>query len=148
MKVMLLADVANVGDEGDIVEVSDGHARTILFPQHLAVPATETALAEVAARAEEQRQAAEHELTELQRIAEVLDGCELIVSVKVNANGTLSSVIDAARIAAQLAADGTHIDAAWVRLDAPIEEPGEYDIRFSMPHGIEAEGRVIVEEVS
>ena len=40
MKVILLQDVKSVGKKGDVVEVSDGFARNMLFKKKLAKQAT------------------------------------------------------------------------------------------------------------
>ena len=40
MKVVLRADVPNVGKKGDILDVADGHARNFLLPRGMAIKAT------------------------------------------------------------------------------------------------------------
>ena len=40
MKVILLADVKGQGKAGQVVKVSDGYARNMLFPRQLAMEAT------------------------------------------------------------------------------------------------------------
>ena len=43
MKVILRADIADVGKRGDICDVADGYARNYLFPKGLAIVATDGA---------------------------------------------------------------------------------------------------------
>jgi large subunit ribosomal protein L9 len=44
MKVILLEDVKNVGQKGQIINAKDGYARNFLFPRKLAIEATEVNL--------------------------------------------------------------------------------------------------------
>ena len=44
MKVILLADVKSLGKKGEVVEVSEGYARNMLFKKKLGVEATNAAL--------------------------------------------------------------------------------------------------------
>ena len=46
MKLILLEDVKSLGFKGEVVDVSEGYARNFLFPQHLAVEATDDTLKE------------------------------------------------------------------------------------------------------
>ena len=61
MKVVLTADVADLGERGSIVDVSDGYARNYLLPRRLAAKATagnvEAAEKAVANRAATERKA-------------------------------------------------------------------------------------------
>jgi large subunit ribosomal protein L9 len=41
IEVLLMADVADVGAEGDVVSVADGFARNYLFPSKRAAPVTQ-----------------------------------------------------------------------------------------------------------
>ncbi|MDO8463497.1 MAG: 50S ribosomal protein L9 [bacterium] len=145
MRVILLKDIPDLGDAGDVVEVEGSHAQDTLFPKHLAISATEEALAEHAAAAEAQRIASEHELGELQQLAEDLDGYELVITASANAEGTLTGAIGIPQIVTRLAAEGRDVAGAWMQLDTPLTEIGEYTVRCAMPHGLEAEFRVIVE---
>ena len=145
MKVILLKNVKDIGAEGEIHEVSDGHARNYLFPRHLAVPATDQALHDVGLRAASQRREAERELKDLQRFAANIDGQEFRLSAKANAAGRLYGSMSAAAIAELCTARGFATEAMWVVLDEPIRDSGEYTIRLQLPHGLEAEVTLIIE---
>ena len=55
MKLILTADVPNLGAPGDIVEVKDGYGRNYLLPRKLAIVATQGAEKQVAAIKRAQR---------------------------------------------------------------------------------------------
>ena len=50
MQIILLEKVVNLGNLGDIVKVKDGYGRNFLIPQGKAKRATESNIAEFAAR--------------------------------------------------------------------------------------------------
>ncbi|MDO8599053.1 MAG: 50S ribosomal protein L9 [bacterium] len=145
MKIILLQDVEQFGSEGDVVEVADGHARNFLFPKHLAVPATESAVRDATQRATQVRRDTERELHDLQRLAAALDGQEFTITAPANASGTLYGGIGEGAVVALLATHGFIVDPTWVRLEQPIKEAGAHTIRLQLPHGLEAELTVIVE---
>ena len=145
MKIILLHHVDQLGGEGDVVEVSDGHARNFLFPKHLAVPATESAIHDAANRAAAAGRESERELHELQHLATSLDGQEFTMTVPANESGTLYGSIASPAIAEHLAEHGFRVDPSWVRLEEPIKETDEHAIPLQFPHGLEAEITVIVD---
>ena len=145
MKVLLLKDIESVGTEGETHDVADGYAQNFLFPRHLAVPATPAAAREVVQRAAAQRRAAEHELHELQRLAEALGGQEVTITAPASATGTLYGSIGPATVAEALVAAGFRVDEQWIQMSEPLKEVGEHAVGLRLPHGLEVEVTVIVE---
>ncbi|MBI5370325.1 50S ribosomal protein L9 [Candidatus Uhrbacteria bacterium] len=146
MKVILLVDVKALGKQGSIVEVSDGHARNFLFPQNLAVAATPEALEKKRLREEALKKESHKELSLFGDLAAKLDGHEVLIEQKMNDNGTLYGAVGATQIASALKKDGfKQIDSSMIHLDEPLKEPGEYAAKVVLPHGFEADIRVIIE---
>lgn len=145
MKVLLLKDVPTIGQEGEAHEVSDGYARNFLFPKHLAVPVTDHAQREVAQRVDAVRREQERELAQLQRLAAAVDGQEVTITAPASATGTLYGSIGATAVATALTAAGFRVDEQWVQVPEPIKDVGEHLVRLQLPHGLEAEVVVIVE---
>ena len=77
MKVILLKDVVSLGKEGEVVEVSDGHARNFLFPQILAISATPDALRKRAEKEQMVQRSSHKEISVMGDIAQRLDGTEV-----------------------------------------------------------------------
>ncbi|MDP3771657.1 MAG: 50S ribosomal protein L9 [bacterium] len=145
MRVLLLKDIADIGQEGEVHEVSDGHARNFLFPKHLAVPATDHAQREVRERVEAAARESERELEQLQRLAEAVGGQEITITAPASATGTLYGSIGPTAVATALTAAGFRVDEQWLQMPEHIKEIGEHTVDLRLPHGLEAEVTVIVE---
>ncbi len=146
MKVILLKDVQTLGKQGEVVDVTDGHARNFLFPQNLAVSATTEALLKKKAVEEQKQKAAHKELSLYGDLAAQLDGHEVLIVQKMNENGTFYGAVSEQQIADALKKDGfKQIDKSMIQLDEPIKEPGDATAKILLPHGFESEIRVTVE---
>jgi large subunit ribosomal protein L9 len=145
MKVILLEDVKDLGKEGDVVEVSDGHARNFLFPQHLAITATADALHKRKEKEKAMSKKEQREVSQAGDLAAQLDGFELILQEKINEGGTLYAAVTKEIIAKALKKEKMKVDPASIQLEAPIKELGEYEVSISLPHGFEAQIRLIIE---
>lgn len=146
MKVILLSNVKTLGKEDDVVEVSNGHARNFLFPQNLAIAATEEALRKKKDRDEAKKREVNKELSVYGDFAQKIDGYELILEEKANEQGIFYGAITDQQIASALKHEGfKQIEKSMIKLDEPIKEPGEFLVKIVLPHGFEAEVRVIVE---
>ncbi len=143
MKVVLLQRVPTLGERGDICDVADGHARNLLFPKKLAIPATAQAIAEAEAEREAARRRSERELAALQKLATQLDGYELEVEETASDAGTLYAAVGAQKVAQLLKERGFDIKKTQVTM-TPIKTPGEYAATVRFDHGLEAELKLIV----
>lgn len=143
MKVILLKNVDKLGKEGEVKEVADGYARNFLIPQELAKPATEQALREAESSAAKKSKVVQADLEEAQKLAEQLDGRELFIKVK-EKDGTLFGSVNEKTIAKTFADEGLKIESESVKLEEPIKEVGDYDVRLELPHGLEANIKVIL----
>jgi len=143
MKVVLLKDVEKLGREGEIKEVAEGYARNFLIPQNFVKPATDQVIAEVELKKEKKTKSDQMELAEAQKIAEQLDGRELFIKVK-EKDGTLFGSVNEKTIAKTFADEGLKIDLKNVKLEEPIKEVGDYDVKLELDHGLEANIKVIL----
>lgn len=103
MKVVLLADVKNVGKKGEVKEVADGYGRNYLVKNRLAVEATKKALEIL----QSQKDQAEADLKQKQAEAEELKKrieavSALVFKVKAGTDGRIFGSIPTTRIAEEL----------------------------------------------
>lgn len=146
MKVILLKQVKSLGKEGEVVEVSDGHARNFLFPQNLAVTATPEALRGKKEREEKQKQSTHKELSLYGDLVSKLDGFELTIEQKMNESGTFYAAVTDKQIVDALKKNGfKQLNQSTVAIPRPIKEPGETVVKVIFPLGFEAEVRVMAE---
>ncbi len=147
MKVILLEDVKTLGKENTVVEVSDGHARNFLFPQNLAVPATEEAIQKLKERETIAKKQSQKAVVAMGKVAEKLDGYELSLEEKVNEDGVLYASVTKKMIAKALKKAKFDIDEEMVDLKDPIKNPCTKSITINLPHNFEAEIRLTIEGV-
>ena len=77
MKVLLLKDVANLGQQGEIKEAKDGYARNFLIAQGIAKPATPQAMKEAEKKAfEKGYQKAKEEAFKEEKENRILGECD------------------------------------------------------------------------
>jgi large subunit ribosomal protein L9 len=126
VKVILRADIRNVGKRGDICEVTDGYARNFLFPKGLALVASDGAVSQAAAmrRARDLRDAADRESA--QTVASALVPTTIVIKAKTGAEGRLYGSVTTADLAGAIEAQtGIVIDKRKLSFDA-VKTTGTY----------------------
>ncbi len=144
MKVVLLSDVANLGRKSQVKTVSPGYAKNFLFPRGLAMVLTSAVAADLEIQNEAQKKQAEKELLQTETLAQKLDGLEVEVPLKVSKDGVGYAGLSATKIAETLNGLGLKISKSQVRIKSPIKKLGDYMVTVSLPHGLEAEVKVVV----
>ena len=138
MEIILKEDVINLGYKNDIVKVKDGYGRNYLIPQGKAVIATESAKKVLA---ENERQRA-HKLAKIKADAEAqaakLNGVKVVISAKVNEDGTIFGGVGAAQVAEALAAKGFEVDRKAIVAET-VKAVGEYTATINLHKEVKAE---------
>lgn len=146
MKLVLRADVDNVGKKGDIVDVADGYGRNFLVPRGLAITATKGAVkqADTMKRAREVREARERETVEA--LAGRLRGQTIRVTARAGEAGKLFGSVTAPEIADAVQTQlGVELDRRKLHLPEPIREVGSHEVSMHLFEGVEAEFTVVVD---
>lgn len=143
MKIVLIRDIDNLGQEGDVKEVANGYARNFLIPRGLAVLATNQAITRAAKIRDERAKRAEQELKATQVLAKKLDGQEIEIEAKAE-DGRLFGSVGALKISQTLKQAGFVVKKSQVKLTKPFKEIGEYEVDLDLAHGLEAKIRVII----
>ena len=129
MKVILRADIENLGHLGDVVEVKPGYGRNYLIPHDLAMLATPANLhafelerKKLQARMDEIRAAASV-------LAEKLQDFVLTIAMRVGENDKLYGSVTTSMIGELLSQEGIEIDRHTILLDGAIRTLGEHTVR-------------------
>jgi len=146
-EVMLMADVAGLGQEGDVVRVAEGYLRNFLMPKNLAAPLTATTRRQV----EKKRQVREARLaverTQLTELAKAIEQLSVTISVKTGEEGKLFGSVTAQDIVTAVGAQGVKLDRHQLQLDEPLKKLGKFDLPVKLHPEVLATLKVwIVEE--
>ena len=148
MKVILLEDVKGTGAMGQVVNVSNGHAKNFLIPRNLAAEATPNAIKDWESRKKSADTKRQNEITEARELAAKIEAASVKIPMKVGEGGKMFGSVGAKEIAAALASQaGIDIDRKKFVLDDPIKVIGEKSVSVKVYAEIAANLSVeIVEE--
>ncbi|MDD4871029.1 MAG: 50S ribosomal protein L9 [Kiritimatiellae bacterium] len=145
-EVLLMADVADLGSEGDVVKVSEGYARNYLLPRKLVAPVTAATRKRLEKIQKEREVARKAELEAAKEMATKLEKVSCTIPVKAKDEKLYGSVT-VNDIADALKANGVQMDKQKILLAEPIKELGVFDVKVKLHADVEATIKVwVVEE--
>ena len=132
MKIILRADVENLGRLGDVVSVKAGYGRNYLLPQGLAmlvspgnIKVFELERKKLQARMDSLR-------AEADGLAARIEGLVLLIPMRVGDNDKLYGSVTSSIVGDALAAQGLEIDRRRILLDHSIRTIGEHPVRVRL----------------
>ena len=146
MNVLLIKDVQNLGEAGEIKKVANGYARNFLIPQGLAVPATKGALKQAELRHKVEARRQQQFERQAESLAEVISRITLSFKAKAGESDRLYGSITNADIAQALEREiGEAIDKRKVDLAEPIRELGTHHVPIKLTSDLSPRVIVFVE---
>ena len=145
MKILLLEDVDNLGQAGDVVAVADGYGRNFLLPRKLAKVATTGSLKET----EQIRRAGERkrdrEMGEAMELAQQIDGITLNFRARAGETGKLYGSVTTGDLAEALAKEiDREVDRRKI-VTEPLRQLGEHTIEIRLMTDVTARFKATVE---
>jgi len=145
MKVILLQELKGKGGEGDVVEVAKGFANNFLFPQKIAVAATQGNLKQLEQRKKNIAKREANRLDDAEKVKAVLEGVVVRITAKVGEEGQLFGSVTSQMIADGLQQTaGLEVDKKRIDLRTPIKTAGEHEVSLSLYRDIKVAVKLFV----
>jgi large subunit ribosomal protein L9 len=143
MKVILLHEVPNLGQPGDVKDVADGYARNYLLPRQLVTAATPAALANLRERVAAEKRRADKRQAELTALAERIAAVTLTFAVRVGSGDRLYGSVTSQDIANALQEqEDLNIDRRTIQLSEPLRQLGTFEVGVRIATGMEPKLKV------
>ncbi len=146
VKVILQADIAGLGEEGDVKEVAGGYARNYLLPRKLVAPATKGNMRVLEQQRSQIETKQEQYRVEARALADRLATMPLDFPVRVGEQGRLYGSITGQDIAERLKGQGVEIDRRTIELREPLRALGAYDVPVRVAHAVTGHIRVTLRD--
>ncbi len=144
LNVILQRDVANLGEVGEILPVRPGYARNYLIPQKMALLASKRSVNEL----EHQKKLTEHRKQQLrgesQGLAAKIHDLHPTIPAKAGEQDKLFGSVGTRDIAKALADAGHDISHRSIKLEEPIKQLGQFQVKVRLQAEVLTQIQVLV----
>ena len=144
MKIILLSDVENLGESGDVITVKPGYARNKLIPQGLALRASNRNIAVANENKKVATAKLERENQALNGLAKKLSKVEITIEVKVGEEEKMFGSITNKDIHKELIDKGFELEKNQISIEEPIKALGIYHINVKISKDITSDVKLYV----
>lgn len=146
MKVILNRDIVNLGEEGDIVDVSDGYARNYLLPKGFVLQHNAQNVSFLEGRRARIEQRREEKHRDAISLKERLETETLVVKMLAGENGKLFGSVTSATIVDELAKIGIDVERKRIEIpESSLKTLGNFQVRVRLYGDNDATLNVAVE---
>ena len=138
MKLILTESVRDLGNIGEIVDVSNGYGRNYLMLTKKAIPATPGNLKMLQGKLKRQLALEARTVEQASELAGTLEEVSLTAVVQVGEEDRMFGSVTQQYIADLLKEKGYDIDRRKIRIDEPIKALGIYTIPIALHARVEA----------
>ena len=136
MKIILIKSVSNLGQPGDIIDVSPGYGRNFVLAKGLGREATEGALREVQQAKQKKAKQKAQQVKKRHKLHDILSGQSILIRATANPEGVLFGGIDRPAIAAAiLKRKKVEIDPKQLDLPHHIKTLGQHNVVLKLGGG-------------
>ena len=147
MKIILIQDVENLGQAGDMVNVKNGYARNYLFPNKLALFNNKQNSNAISSLLKQKENKDAKERSNLESLAKVLNKTSLKFSLNSGEDGKIFGSVTSQMISDQLDGEGLKIDKKEIVLEEPIKSIGNHKVAINLGADLEATVKIKVVEL-
>lgn len=144
MKVILTEKVPALGNIGEIVNVSAGHARNYLVPNGFAMVADDSNKNLLAAQQKSLAKKIQGQKDEANALKAKIEGMTIELIKKVGASGKLFGTVTNAELSKELEVRGVEVERRLIHLESPIKGLGTFNAKAKIFQDVEATFKVKV----
>jgi large subunit ribosomal protein L9 len=142
MKVILTEKVPALGNVGDIVNVSMGHARNYLIPNRFAVVADENNKKQLDNQKRALSKKIDAQKADANALKNKIQGLSLELIRRVGLNGKLFGTVTTVELSRELANRGIEVERRLLHVENPIKGLGTYKVKAKIFSEVEAQFEV------
>jgi len=147
MKIILLQDDKKLGKKGDIINVSDGHARNYILPKKIGVEATPKNMNDLKLQKANEEKIAKEQLEAAKALAAELESRSVTIKIKAGEGGKAFGSVSSKEIAsAYKEQHGIEIDKKKIQLSESLKNFGTYEVSVKLHPQVSARLTVKVAE--